>query len=111
MLAEFIFIVVPMVGWSPFLLLLFAVVFVITSLGLFQLILVNALICLAGIVPVVHLGRDFDLGIIWNEFGRNLDSVFNLDSSGSDGLRQKKGKERQKMEGAVSWNRESDFWL
>ena len=67
-------------------LLLLSVVCVITSLGLFQLILIDALVSLSSIVPMENLGSDFHLGIIRNKFRWNLDSVLNLDASGSNCL-------------------------
>jgi len=52
----------------------------------FQLVGINALVGLSGIVPVEDLGGDFDLGVLGNHFGRNFHPVHDLDASADNGI-------------------------
>lgn len=70
--------------------IVFAIVGIITSLGLFQFIFINALVGLTSIVAMEYLGSDFHLGIVGYKVGWNLNAVLNFDTRGSNGLKGEK---------------------
>mmetsp|Transcript_30660 Transcript_30660/g.44988 ORF Transcript_30660/g.44988 Transcript_30660/m.44988 type:complete len:212 (+) Transcript_30660:456-1091(+) len=57
------------------------IVIVLTTNGFLKLILINTLIRFAGVVSMKYLSSNLDLGIAWDEFLRDFDSIDDFNSS------------------------------
>ena len=66
--------------------LLFALVFIVTSFGIFQLFGIDILVGFPRIVTMEYLSSDFDLGVGRHQLGWDFNAVYNLNASGRNGL-------------------------